>query len=46
MNHSIKNLVGAVLILCLAYGLVACGKKMQLTPPDGSSYPRQYPKPE
>ena len=34
------------LTLCLATGLAACGKKMQPKAPDGSSYPRQYPKPQ
>ncbi len=41
-----KNLGISAMALCLALGLAACGKKTQPTPPDGSTYPRQYPKPE
>ena len=34
------------LTLTLVLGLAACGKKRPPTPPDGSTYPRQYPKPQ
>ncbi len=47
MTKSYAQRLGlAVIAACLALGLAACGKKMQPTPPEGSSYPRQYPKPD
>ena len=36
----------AAVTLCLLAGLAACGKKAEPTPPDGATYPRQYPKPQ
>ncbi len=36
----------AVMILCLTLSLAGCGKKAPPTPPEGSTYPRQYPKPQ
>jgi len=36
----------ALMIVCMAMPLAACGKKAPPTPPEGSTYPRQYPKPE
>ncbi len=42
-----KKLILTGMALAIATtGLAACGKKGKLTPPDGSTYPRQYPKPE
>jgi predicted small lipoprotein YifL len=46
MTHLVKMLSLAVVVLCLAGTLAACGKKMQPTPPEGSTFPRQYPKPQ
>lgn len=47
MNSIIaKRVILASMTLCLIAGLAACGKKAQPTPPDGATYPRQYPKPE
>lgn len=40
-----KSIVLAVMTLCLAGNLAACGKKVAPTPPEDSRYPRQYPKP-
>jgi len=45
-KHTLKALGLAAMMLCLASGLAACGKKMQPKPPEGSTYPRQYPKPQ
>lgn len=41
-----KKLVLAGLALVMVTGLAACGKKGNPVPPDGSTFPRQYPKPE
>ena len=46
MKYAIKTLGLAAMTLCLVAGLAACGKKMSPTPPEGSTYPRQYPKPQ
>jgi len=46
MNQAIKTLGLVAVVLCVAVGVAACGKKTQPTPPDGSTYPRQYPKPQ
>ena len=46
MTRFTKRLGLTAAMLCLVAGLAACGKKMQPTPPDGSTYPRQYPKPQ
>ncbi len=45
-DSGLKDLGLAIIVVCLALGLAACGKKMPPQPPDGSTYPRQYPKPE
>jgi hypothetical protein len=45
MNSIIKGLGFICMILCMTGTLAACGKKMTPTPPEGSTYPRQYPKP-
>jgi len=46
MNRLAKVLGLAAAMLCLVTGLAACGKKMNPIPPDGSTYTRQYPKPQ
>jgi len=46
MNAVFKSLGFACMILCMGAALAACGKKMTPTPPEGSTYPRQYPKPQ
>ena len=46
MKRFAKNLGFAAVTLCLLAGLAACGKKAEPTPPDGATYPRQYPKPQ
>ena len=35
----------ALLLTDLTLGLAACGKKVPLKPPEGSTYPRRYPPP-
>jgi major membrane immunogen (membrane-anchored lipoprotein) len=45
MSSFVKGLNVIVVMTCLALSLGACGKKSQVTPPDGATYPRQYPKP-
>jgi predicted small lipoprotein YifL len=39
-----RILVAALVIVLASTALSACGKKGSLTPPDGSTYPQQYPK--
>lgn len=39
-----RMIVAALIMVLAAAGLSACGKKGSLTPPDGSTYPQQYPK--
>jgi predicted small lipoprotein YifL len=39
-----RNILAGFLLLAAAAGLPACGKRGDLTPPDGSTYPQQYPK--
>ena len=40
------HLLALVLLLGeLTLGLAACGKKVPLKPPEGSTYPRRYPPP-
>jgi hypothetical protein len=46
MMRFAKNLGLAAATLCLVAGLAACGKKEMPRPPDGSTYPHQYPKPQ
>jgi predicted small lipoprotein YifL len=46
MNRTLKIMNLVVVVVCVGLGLAACGKKMQLTPPDGATYPHQYPKPQ
>jgi len=41
-----RTVATAVLAIGLAAALGACGKKMPLKPPPGSTYPRQYPPPK
>jgi predicted small lipoprotein YifL len=40
-----KQLVLVLLAAGLVFGLAACGKKEPLKPPQGATYPRQYPPP-
>jgi predicted small lipoprotein YifL len=35
----------ALLLTDMTLGLAACGKKVPLKPPEGSTYPRRYPPP-
>ncbi len=39
-----KIIVTALTLVIAASALTACGKRGSLTPPDGSTYPQQYPK--
>ena len=39
-----RNVMMEMLMIVLAAELSACGKRGDLTPPDGSRYPQQYPK--
>ncbi len=39
-----RKLLTAALLIVLALELSACGKRGDLTPPDGNTYPQQYPK--
>ncbi len=40
-----KKIIIATLSLVIAANVLsACGKRGALTPPDGSTYPQQYPK--
>ena len=43
---TLRPLLAALVILAVAGGLAACGKKARLDPPDGekSSYPKVYPR--
>ena len=45
MSAFAKSLGIALVAVCLAANLGGCGKKTQLVPPDGTTYPRQYPQP-
>ncbi len=45
MKHVARPVLLCMALLFLASGLAACGKKARPTPPQGSTYPRQYPKP-
>jgi len=36
--------VTVLIVLAASLGLSACGRKQALTPPDGSTYPKQYPR--
>jgi len=42
----IANILAVCSVLAVVVGLSACGKKMNPTPPEDSTYPRQYPNPE
>ena len=44
-NVAIRTVAAAILAIGLAATLAACGKKVPLKPPPGSTYPRQYPPP-
>lgn len=43
MNRRRTTLVSLAVIL--AFGLAACGKRGAPIPPEGTTYPRQYPAP-
>jgi hypothetical protein len=42
----VKHLGFGLAVLCLVFGMSACGKKSRPIPPDGATYPREYPKPQ
>jgi hypothetical protein len=46
MKSLTKTLLTMGMVLIVATGFAACGKKAQPKPPDGATYPRQYPLPE
>jgi predicted small lipoprotein YifL len=46
MTSLAQKLMLMGMALLIVGGLAACGKKGKLTPPDGATYPRQYPAPE
>jgi predicted small lipoprotein YifL len=39
-----KLIIATVTLIIAASALSACGKRGALIPPDGSTYPQQYPK--
>jgi predicted small lipoprotein YifL len=39
-----KIIVTALMLVIATSALSACGKRGSLTPPEGSTYPQQYPK--
>jgi len=39
-----RNIALVIMSVWLTIGLSSCGKKSALMPPDGSSYPKQYPR--
>tara|TARA_R110000868_G_scaffold10619_1_gene51514 strand:+ start:1073 stop:1210 length:138 start_codon:yes stop_codon:yes gene_type:complete len=45
MNKILKTAGCLLLLLCVAGTMSACGKKTQPIPPDGATYPQQYPRP-
>ena len=46
MTSFAKHLLLACMTIVVASSLTGCGKKGKLEAPDGSTYPRQYPKAE
>jgi hypothetical protein len=46
MKSFTRKLMLTGMVLCVAAGLAACGKKAMPVPPDGSTFPRQYPAPQ
>jgi hypothetical protein len=46
MKSFTQKLMLTGMVLCVGLGLAACGKKAMPVPPDGSTFPRQYPKPQ
>lgn len=46
MKSLTQKLILTGMAVCMAGGLAACGKKAMPVPPDGSTFPRQYPAPE
>jgi predicted small lipoprotein YifL len=44
-KQAFKLLALALLLSDMTLGLAACGKKVPLKAPEGSTYPRRYPPP-
>jgi hypothetical protein len=44
--RALKALALIAVVFTLAVSVTACGKKRPPTPPDGTTYPRVYPKPQ